>query len=127
MLAPTYDYRSPLDLAPSEVAVFPHHQRVIERLRERFDPNPANLALVVVGSVARGEAREDSDVDGYLVVTDDEYARRVVARDMSFDGDDPVVQAGGPIVDLAFLRDAASRGPEPARFAFVGAFAAFSK
>ena len=32
------------------------------------------LRLVVVGSVARGDARPDSDVDVYLVVTDEAYS-----------------------------------------------------
>lgn len=51
------------------------HRQTIERLRERFESDIHYLALIVVGSVAREEAREDSDVDFVLVAIDDEYAK----------------------------------------------------
>lgn len=111
--------------------MYPHHQRTIQRLAERHQADPAALALLVIGSVARGEARADSDVDFYLLVTDAAYAVRQAAGRLWVDADDlcdePGGHAGGRVLDLAYLRDVAARGPEPARFAFVGATPIFSR
>ena len=39
--------------------MYAHHQRTIQRLAERFQADQAALALLVIGSVARGDARAD--------------------------------------------------------------------
>jgi hypothetical protein len=82
-------------------------------------------------SVARGDARADSDVDCYLLVTDEEYARRQAAGQLAFDDSDlcdyPDGQAGGTVIDLQYLRDVAERGPEPARFVLLNARVVFSR
>jgi predicted nucleotidyltransferase len=57
----------------------PHHQRTIQRMISRFQPDPAALALIIIGSVARGDARADSDVDCYLLMDDQAYQSRRVA------------------------------------------------
>jgi hypothetical protein len=92
---------------------------------------PEVLALIVVGSVARGDARFDSDLDCYAVVTDAEYERRRAAGMTAFTaadlGGEPSLDAGGPIIDMAFLRDVAARGPEPMRYAFVDAMLPFTR
>lgn len=107
-----------------------HHRRVIERLTERFVPDAEAVALLISGSVARGEARADSDVDAFLVVTDEAFARRRREHALSFEADDlcdyPNGHAGGEVIDLAFLREAVERAPEPTRFAFSGALVAFA-
>ena len=111
--------------------MYPHHQRTIQRLIDRFQPDPTVLALIIIGSVARGEARADSDVDCYLLVADAAYQARRAANQLSINADDlcdePHSQAGGRVVDLAYLQDVAARGPEPARFAFVQALPAFAR
>jgi hypothetical protein len=115
--------------------MYDHHRRVIERLTARFREDPAVLALLIVGSVARGDAREDSDVDCYLVMTEDGIRERRAAgaptSAPSFAADDlcdyPGGHAGGSVVDLSFLREVSARGPEPARFAFADAIVAFSR
>ena len=53
-----------------------HHRQTILRLADSYERDPGYLALVVVGSVARGEAGARSDVDFVLLATDEEYARR---------------------------------------------------
>jgi hypothetical protein len=111
--------------------MYPHHQRTIQRMIERFEPDPAVLALIIIGSVARGDARPDSDVDCYLLVDDAAYQARRAANQLTINADDlcdqPSGQAGGRVIDLAFLRDVAARGPEPARFAFVQAIPALAR
>jgi hypothetical protein len=101
--------------------MYPHHQRTIQRMIERFQHDPTVLALIIIGSVARGEARADSDVDCYLLVDDAAYQARRAANQLSINPSDlcdqPHGQAGGRVIDLAYIQDVAARGPEPARFA----------
>ena len=108
-----------------------HHQRVIERLTELFADDPRFPALIVGGSVAKGRARPDSDVDILLVATDEEYARRAATQDFWYLNREicnyPGGYAEGKIIDMQFLLDAADHGSEPARAAFVGAFTAYSR
>lgn len=58
-----------------------------------------------------------------------DHARRVERGQLGFVADDlvPDTHVGGAIVDVAFLYDAAERGPEPARYAFVNARPVFSR
>ncbi|NNF40149.1 MAG: nucleotidyltransferase domain-containing protein, partial [Woeseiaceae bacterium] len=48
-----------------------HHQRAIDRLADAYRDDPRFRALIIGGSVAKGYAREDSDVD-FLIVASDE-------------------------------------------------------
>ena len=51
-----------------------HHEQTIAGFTDYRAALPDTVGVVVVGSVARGDERSDSDVDVYLVVTDDAYA-----------------------------------------------------
>jgi hypothetical protein len=108
-----------------------HHQAAIDRLTAHFQPDPAYLALIIAGSVAKGLSRPDSDIDFVLVAAGDEYTRRSAQNAFHFFSRDftdyPGGYVDGKIVDMAFLRDAAHHGSEPARAAFAGAFVAFSR
>jgi predicted nucleotidyltransferase len=103
----------------------PRHAKVIDRLRERYADGPEVIAMLVIGSVARGDARDDSDIDCLLVVSEAELERRKARSELSFSADDLFEDApghaGGGIVDLKFLREVADHGPEPARYAFTAA------
>lgn len=107
------------------------HQRVIERLTELFADDPRYPALIVGGSVAKGRARPDSDVDILLVATDEEYARHAATQDFWYLNREICDYEGGyaegKIIDMQFLLDVAAHGSEPARAAFVGAFVAYSR
>jgi hypothetical protein len=108
-----------------------HHRRAIARISERMQADPDVLALIIIGSVARGDAGGGSDLDGYLLLTDTAYQARQAAGAQAWSADElcdwPGGSAGGLLVDLAMLSDVAERGPEPARYAFTGAFAPFSR
>ena len=107
------------------------HRRVIEKLKRHFEADAHFLAMILVGSVAREDAREDSDVDFVLVATDDEYANRQAAKSLFYAADnfvdDTTQQAGGYIIDLTYLRDAAKHGDERTRFQFAKARIVFSR
>jgi hypothetical protein len=108
-----------------------HHAQTIDRLTAHFCDDPNFPSLIVGGSIAKGWAKPDSDVDITLVATGDEYARRVADHALHYFTldfcDYPGGYVDGKIVDLRFLREVADHGSEPARAAFVGAFAAYSR
>lgn len=114
---------------PASSKISPRHQRAITRLVEAYEDNPRFLALIVGGSVAKGCARADSDVDFMIVADDDEFARRDAADDLFINRRDLCDYEGGfvdgKVIDLPYLRDVAAFGNEPSRAAFLGAFTAF--
>jgi predicted nucleotidyltransferase len=116
---------------PAATPLHEHHRRTIARLVDTFGDDPRFLALIIGGSVAKGRAAADSDVDILLVATDEEYARRAAADDVGYFNQDlcdyPGGYIDGKVIDQAFLTDVAERGSEPARAAFVGAFPAYSR
>lgn len=107
-----------------------HHQRAIDRLAAEYCDDERFLGLIISGSVAKGYARDDSDVDFMIIATDEEYARRLAARDLFINRRDLCDYDGGfvdgKIIDLAHLEAVAAEGNEPSRAAFLGAFAAYS-
>lgn len=107
-----------------------HHRRTIERLVAEFENDPRFPALIIGGSLARGQEKEFSDVDIILVASEEEYARRLAIKDLWYlnreFADYPDGYVDGKIFDLAFIRDVAGRGSEPARSAFQGAFLAYN-
>lgn len=110
--------------------IFPQHQRTIDRLITLFQDDARFPAMIIGGSVAKGRAQAESDVDVTLVATDEEYARRLPTHDLWYMSsevcDYPGGYAEGKIVDMQFLRDAAEHGSEPARAAFVHSFLGYS-
>jgi hypothetical protein len=111
--------------------MYPHHHVTIDRLTQHYRHDPAILALLVVGSVARGDARADSDVDCMMIVSDHTYREREAMGQLSFEaaglGPGPDGQAGGIIRTEAYLRWIAEAGNEPARFSLVKAIPLLSR
>ena len=107
-----------------------HHQRAIDRLADAYRNDPRFLGLIIGGSIAKGYARDDSDVDFLIIATDEEFEERLTARDLFINRRDLCDYDGGfvdgKIINLAFLKDLAENGNEPSRAAFEGAFVAYS-
>jgi len=107
-----------------------HHQRAIDRLADAYRDDPAFLGLIIGGSIAKGFARDDSDVDFMMVATDEEFQRRALDNDYFINRTDLCDYEGGyvdgKIVDVTYLEDVAARGNEPTRAAFEGVFMPFS-
>lgn len=110
--------------------ILDHHQRAIDRLADAYREDPRFDALIIGGSVAKGFARADSDVDFMIVATDEAYADYRARQDLFINRQDLCDYDGGyvdgKIIDLAFLQAVADKGNEPSRAAFTGAFSAFS-
>ncbi len=107
-----------------------HHQRAIDRLADAYRDDPRFRGLIIGGSVAKGFARDDSDVDFMIIASDEEYERRLGERDLFINRTDLSDYEGGfvdgKIIDLAHLEGVAEKGNEPSRAAFTGAFVAYS-
>jgi hypothetical protein len=107
------------------------HQRTLERLQQHFATDPRYLALILVGSVARREAGEASDLDLVGVLTDAEYARCLAARGLILDLDAfcdvPGGHASAMLVDYDYLLEAVERADERTRFQFIQAQVIFSR
>lgn len=108
-----------------------HHRRAIQVLTDRYRDDPAFPALIIGGSIAKGKAKATSDLDVIFVASEEEYARRKAAGKLAFLLGDVCDYPGGyvdaKVFDVDFIREAAERGSEPARHAFIGAFPAYSR
>ncbi|WP_353808372.1 nucleotidyltransferase domain-containing protein [Agromyces sp. SYSU T00194] len=87
--------------------------------------------VIVVGSVARGTEREDSDVDVYLVVPDQAFRAALADNRVAWTERDDVDYPGGYVdVKLTcpwYLAEAARHGDDPTRASFEGARVAWSR
>ncbi|MEQ9264502.1 MAG: nucleotidyltransferase domain-containing protein [Balneolaceae bacterium] len=111
-----------------------HHQRAIENLVNEYKDDSRFPALIIGGSVAKGLAREDSDIDFMIVATDEEFQRRShsgVNGDLFINRTDLCDYPGGfvdgKIINMEYLHKVANKGNEPSRAAFDGAFIGYSR
>ena len=49
--------------------MYQHHLDSIEKMKEYFRPTEGIIALVLGGSVAKGNERPDSDLDALVILT----------------------------------------------------------
>ncbi|GAA1974864.1 nucleotidyltransferase domain-containing protein [Microbacterium pumilum] len=106
-------------------------ERALSAYVESVRDDPRTLAVVVVGSVARGSERPDSDVDVYLVVDDQRFAEESAAGRFAWierwNIDYPGSYIDVKLASPSYLAAAAERADDPTRASFVGARAAFSR
>jgi predicted nucleotidyltransferase len=108
-----------------------HHERALAAYVDSVRADPATVAVVAVGSVARGTERPDSDVDVYRVVQDDAFDAALARNRLSWIERQDADYAGGYVdVKLAsprVLAAAAESGDDPMRASFEGARIAFQR
>ena len=100
-----------------------HHEESIQKLIEYYAGNPEVLAIILGGSVAKGLERPDSDIDGEIIVTDkyyDELRRENKVSECIWG----YCTYENGYFDIkyytkGFLKNAAAKGSEPARNAFL--------
>jgi hypothetical protein len=111
--------------------MFEHHARGIQRLIDTYHDDPRFDALLIGGSIAKGRAREDSDIDVLFLANEEEFQRRVAALEITFYdatiAGHPGCYVEGRFLSRQFLLDAIERGSEPTRAAFQGAIIAYSR
>ncbi len=105
--------------------MYDHHRQSIDNLISYFDGDPDVIAIVLGGSVAKGLARPDSDIDAIIVVTDERHAALTKENRLSECITGHCTYEGG-YFDLkyttkAYLKAVAEHGSEPSRNAFVSA------
>jgi predicted nucleotidyltransferase len=106
-------------------------ERALAAYLESVRDEPGTLAVVVVGSVAQGRERPDSDVDVYLVVEDQRFDAETAAGRFAWvdrwDLDYPGSYVDVKLASPAYLEAAAERADDPTRASFLGARVAFSR
>jgi predicted nucleotidyltransferase len=108
-----------------------HHEAAIARFVSLAENDADTVAVVVAGSVARGEERADSDVDLYVVVTADAYARAAQADRLMYVSDRDVDYPGGyfdvKVISRELLDHAVEQADDPMRASLKGARIVFSR
>ncbi len=107
-----------------------NHQQAIDKLVQLHKDNPDNIALIICGSLARKEARDDSDIDLYLVVKDEKF-KNVKKEKAYFCGSwNPEefygIEVDGKIINMHFLKEAVIHASDPTRYSFTDAYTLFS-
>ncbi len=105
----------------------PEHKQSIELLIRAVSSNPRYDALILIGSLARGEEHDGSDVDVILIDSSMSLADGVIGVDENELGGPFPAQVSASCTSRAFLEEAAVRAPEPQRFAFLRAKVLFSR
>jgi len=107
-----------------------HHKESLQIMKEHFQSDSDVIAVILGGSVAKGEARPDSDLDGMVIITDQAYEKRKAERKLAECITDKCTYEGGyfdiKYFNKAYLEAAANRGSDPTRNSFVKAKVIFS-
>lgn len=101
------------------------HEDTLDTYVRLVKADPNAIAVILVGSVARGTERPDSDVDVYLVVPEDVFDSAIAANRVIFAERSDATCPGGyvdvKLATVAFLDAAAERGDDPVRASFEDA------
>jgi hypothetical protein len=108
-----------------------HHRESIDNLIEGLKQDQNVLALILSGSLAKGNYRPDSDIDVFIVVTDEDFERRRQTNDTCYFNSEACVYPGGyidgKIINKGFVEKAALQGSEPTKASFLGSYVLWSK
>jgi hypothetical protein len=105
--------------------MYKHHQESIENMIAHYSQNPEIIALFLVGSVATGTERPDSDLDGVAIVSQEyfEEKKKTCSDQESVFG--KCTYEGGYFdihyMTLQYLKELAENGSEPMRNMFTNA------
>ena len=107
-----------------------HHIESIEKLKEYFAGDEGVVAIVLDGSVVKGNARPDSDIDAIIVVTEEKYERLAAEKRLAEVVTGHCTYEGG-YFDLKYktksiLRRSALYASEPTRNAYEKAVVVYS-
>lgn len=111
--------------------MYAHHQATIDTLIPQFQADNTVIALLLVGSIAKGWHKANSDVDIIIIKTDEAYQTLLANNQLTY-WDDKLTNyedgyVDGKYIDKQFLLDVQSHGSEVAKSAFMGAQVLFSR
>ncbi|MDO4740739.1 MAG: nucleotidyltransferase domain-containing protein [Eubacteriales bacterium] len=105
--------------------MYQHHIDSIEKMKEYYAGMEGLIALVLGGSVAKGNERPDSDLDGMLIVTDEVFEQRRAAGKTAECVRGECTYPEGyfdmKYMTKDYIKAAASHASEPTRNSFIGA------
>jgi predicted nucleotidyltransferase len=58
------------------ISMMKHHEESLQIMKDYFQADPEVIAFIFGGSVAKGEERPDSDLDGMIIIPDHAYEKR---------------------------------------------------
>lgn len=104
--------------------MYKHHEESIKNMQKYFE-NMGAIALILGGSIAKGKERPDSDLDGMVILSDEDYAERV-KRNATTEVIEGYCTYEGGYFDVKYMTkqyiiDLAEKGSEPARNGFMDA------
>ena len=110
--------------------MYRHHTESVEKLKEYFLPMEGMIAIVLDGSIVKGNERPDSDIDALIVVTEEKYRKlaaenrlaEVIAGHCTYEGGYFDVK----YKTKAILQASALHASEPTRNAYVKARVLYS-
>ncbi len=109
--------------------MYKHHIESIENMKKYFEDMGA-VALILGGSVAKGTERQDSDIDGMVILANEDYAERKRSNTTTEVIEGYCTYEGGyfdiKYMTKQYLMELAQKGSEPARSGFLGAKILFS-
>jgi len=106
--------------------LYPHHEEGIWKYTEKIKKEKEVQAIIIGGSIAHGFETEKSDIDVMVLVSDEEYKRRLDSSTIQF-LDKDVGHIDGKYISSEFLNNAIKIGNEATRYAFKGAFITYSR
>lgn len=119
-----------LESEVEKYSMYKHHEDSLQIMIDYYKKKPEVIALVFGGSVAKGNERVDSDLDGMAIISEEEFARRDAINETTEVVSGLCTYPEGyfdvKFMTKEFLIAAADRGSEPTRNAFVGSRVLFS-
>ena len=104
--------------------MYKHHEQSIANMKDYYRKQEA-IALILIGSVAKGTERADSDLDGVVILSEEEYTKKEKNNTTAETIDGLCTYEGGyfdiKYMTKQYLKDLASKGSEPARNSFMKA------
>ncbi|WP_137845419.1 nucleotidyltransferase domain-containing protein [Microbacterium sp. 2FI] len=108
-----------------------HHEDTLRAFVAAREKEAAAQGVILVGSIARGVERIDSDVDVYLVVDESEFEQARFRNQLSYVDYGVATYTGGyvdvKLVSPSYLEMAESRADDPTRASFVDARVAWTR
>jgi len=108
-----------------------HHEDALAGFVERVSNDDDVLAVIVSGSVARGEETAASDIDLYLVVTEPVWDHALANERIMYVDREGADYPGGyfdiKLATLAYLNDAVDHGDDPVRDSLVHSRVLFTR